>query len=85
MKTCKDCFNFSMCDEPYTEDEIQEYTTGDIRTLCMIFKDKADYVEPVRCKECIHYMPKTSRCWRMCFPMTADDYCSLGEKKVKNG
>ena len=43
----------------------------------------ADVVQPIRCKECIHYMPKTSRCWRMCFPMTADDYCSLGERKAE--
>ena len=57
----------------------------DTVTMCEGIEKMAteDVVEPVRCKECIHYLPKTSRCWRMCFPMTADDFCSLGERKAE--
>lgn len=90
MKTCKDCFNFSMCDEPYTEEEIKEYTISGIAVLCRAFKDKANFIEisdmhnyikPVRCKDCTQYLERSGRCWRMCFPMGADDYCSKAERK----
>lgn len=83
MKTCRDCALFNNCEEPYTESEIKEYTTGDIRTLCKLFEDIGDYEKVIKCKDCTQYLERSGRCWRMCFPMGADDYCSKGERKVK--
>ena len=81
MKTCKDCYNFSICIEPYTDREIVQYTTGDITNLCKLFKDKKDYVKVVHCGECRHFIPN-GKCWKMGGNWSADDFCSKGERMV---
>ena len=85
MKTCKDCYNFSICREPYTDKEIIQYTTGDITNLCTIFKDKRNYVEVIRCGECRQYIRKGGRCWKLGFNCSVDDYCSQAERVVYRG
>ena len=82
MKTCKDCYNFNICDEPYTDKEIIQYTTGDITNLCMIFKDRKNYVEVVHCGECRCFL-KSGRCSKLNIICTAYDYCSKGERIKK--
>jgi hypothetical protein len=82
MKTCRDCALFNNCEEPYTESEIIEYTTGDIRTLCKLFEDIGDYSKITKCKDCRQYLP-SGRCWKVGGIWSADDYCSKAERKVK--
>lgn len=45
--TCKDCFYYDiLCKDTLQDDELQ---------LCDSFKNKADFVEVVRCGECKHF------------------------------
>ena len=83
MKTCRDCALFNNCQEPYTESEIKEYTTGDVRTLCKLFEDIGDYEKVTKCKDCRQYLPKSGRCWKLNLNCTGDDYCSKAERVVK--
>lgn len=45
--TCKDCIHDRVC--PHLKDSDAE--------KCGAFKNKADYAEVVRCKNCIDYIP----------------------------
>lgn len=48
MKTCRDCIGDDFCYLPwrrFEEEEIKEYTDGDIGDLCMNFKDKSKFIE----------------------------------------
>lgn len=51
MATCKDCIHYLVCDywekEAYPND-CENYD----KALCKFFKNKADFVEVVRCKDC---------------------------------
>lgn len=50
-KTCSDCTHFDVCEKRFSwldQEDNTKYIT------CHHFKDKADIVEVVRCKECIH-------------------------------
>lgn len=53
MATCKDCIHEKVCDSliksgcPYLDEEIPA------NAFCMEFKNKADVVEVVRCKDCV--------------------------------
>ena len=53
--TCKDCLHCEACEGTYRyyDDEyINEVSfSGDVRDLCTIFKNKADFVEVVRMDE----------------------------------
>ena len=50
--TCKDCVHFDVC-------TIMEFSSYDPTHLqefgCNDFKNKADFVEVVRCKDCVHH------------------------------
>jgi hypothetical protein len=54
--TCKDCVHFEVCEFEgvYFEDIAIKNTSpdADVRDLCSFFKNKADFVEVVRCKDC---------------------------------
>lgn len=44
--TCEDCIYYDiLCKDTLQDDELQ---------LCDSFKNKADFIEVVRCKNCIH-------------------------------
>ena len=84
--TCKDCIHYDVCvivehsDEDY--DHYTEYG-------CEDFKNKADFVEVVRCKDCKKFMPYEGEehkgdCeefpeLQCCF--YEDDFCSYGERR----
>ena len=76
--TCKDCIHEKVCDSliksgcPWLE---VEYPAD---KFCMYFKNKADVVEVVRCKDCrIAEMCE----YRIIDEMKDNDFCSYGEKK----
>ena len=47
MKTCYDCigFEYDICPNYYTDEDMKEYTDGDIRNTCRNFKDKSKFIE----------------------------------------
>lgn len=84
---CNDCIYEKMCESRYE------------REHCLSFKDKANFVEVVRCKDCVHwhyegYDPILERVCGTCqieYSPTFDykevsdnDYCSDGERS-ENG
>ena len=96
--TCEDCIKYDAC---------WSYNGGMTRTMsmknkaeknCGHFKNKADYVEVVRCGKCKHWMyigqgldaVRIGKCCNDNFPfhceqrpiMKEDDFCSYGVKKT---
>ena len=52
MAECKECVHYSVCQ--YHIDEETEMTVEE----CSNFKNKANFVEVIRCKDCECYMPQ---------------------------
>ena len=55
--TCKDCFHFEVCDSgrhigEYIDDD-GVYSEG-VEQECKAYKNKSDFVEVVRCRNCKH-------------------------------
>ena len=54
--TCKDCIHEDVCKDRLAK---QGYTMYSDKNLiveeCGYFKNKADFAEVVRCKDCVHY------------------------------
>ena len=74
--TCKDCIDFDVC-----------MARGDIATKelldgaeidCDFFKNKANFVEVVRCKDCKYW--NNGDCYRLELSLPTD-FCSYGERK----
>lgn len=78
--TCKDCIHYEVC---------VFHTKGNENEKCMHFKNKADFVEVVRCKDCKHkgwmQEPCHGKTIDYCrlheFCVSANDFCSYGERK----
>lgn len=87
MATCKDCLHHPVCRLPFNTSETQV----EFAHVCHHFKNKADFVEVVRCKDCIHHFPpphpegQYSKCKHSCLHTKMTDYCSYGERKIENG
>lgn len=91
--TCKDCIYEPQCLSHHRYGMGTEWDgkyITDIETRCNSFKNKADVVKVVRCKECVHWSGVTlgNVCKRWSSPLeglknctTSDDYCSYAEKK----
>ena len=91
--TCKNCIYYGVCH--YHIDEETDMTVAE----CGKFKNKADFVEVVRCGKCKHWMyigqgldaVRIGKCCNDNFPfhceqrpiMKEDDFCSYGVKKDK--
>lgn len=78
---CNDCIYEKMCEARYE------------REHCFSFKDKANFVEVVRCKDCKHHPDNSGECDRSITHTSRDyvcevntyryiglDYCSYGER-----
>ena len=74
MATCNDCIYYPVCN---------------YKMWCDLFKDKTNFVEVVRCKDCLY---ATERYGHLnCIHGVSyrnswnkpDDYCSYGERKDK--
>lgn len=79
MQTCKDCVHYAVCVARTHEN-----------TLCDHFKNKADVVPVVRCKDCKHYKKinyddvKPNTCEITTRRQHPYDFCSYGERKTNN-
>ena len=73
--TCKDCIHYDVCPLGLA---IQGKTG-----TCLKFKNKADFVEVVRCKDCKHLMfsDMYGECNKRFEIVRPDDFCSYGERK----
>lgn len=81
--TCRDCIYNRVC--PKAKHIENYHLTGE----CSDFKNKEDFVEVIRCKDCIHYSPDKksglfhtpcNRVFALCI-CHEDSFCSYGERK----
>lgn len=86
MRICKDCIHYGICSEYVSPCESFPETDG-----CPCFKNKADVVEVVRCKDCIYY--KSNCCFNRQWDFESsvevplvreNDFCSYGERREQN-
>ena len=81
MTLCEKCIHGDICadrDCVCADDEIA-------LKHCANFKNKADFVEVVRCKDCIHRNEDDFRsfyCRKDDVGCKDDDFCSYGERKI---
>lgn len=84
--TCKDCIYRAMC---YKH---EHYAYGDEydEKPCEMFKNKADFVEVIRCRNCNHceiVIDQFDNDWYFCkktmnnAEVKPDDFCRYGERK----
>ena len=59
MAKCKDCFHCSACKDMY-DGNFDDF--GECDLYCEHFKNKADFVEVVRCKDCKHSINLDKNC-----------------------
>ena len=86
MSTCKDCLHYEVCQYHITEE-----TDMTVNECSHGFKNKADYVEVVRCRDCENcrdfnkfhkYCTEHSDGWgNSTVYVEDDDYCSFGIRK----
>ena len=69
MATCKDCVHYDVCQ--YHIDEETDMTINE----CGKFKNKADFVEVVRCKDCAYRYTKNCNAKH---ERADKDFCSSG-------
>lgn len=71
--TCKDCIHYEVCNYHITEE-----TPLTVDECSLGFKNKADFVEVVRCKDCAYRYTKYCNAKHERADM---DYCSSGDEK----
>ena len=79
MATCKDCLHFIVC-----EKACHLFDEQDVEKRCKHFKNKADFVEVVRCKDCKWWHNEidcrnTSGLYR--FVPNGNWFCASGERR----
>ena len=86
---CKDCLHRDGCCNfvpiEGTIEEKAEYLYECLKKPCKDFKNKDDFVEVVRCKDCEHWIywadEKRCSCDLHHIYTIRDDFCSYGERK----
>ena len=90
MATCKDCVHHRICNRidheiEYSDKSVKE-AEEQLAIKCRFFKNKPDFVEVIRCKDCKKTQFKHDN---GCFCIVhrdnrkPDDFCSFGEREVK--
>lgn len=76
--TCYDCLHCEVCSGIGS----CSYHCSDV-SKCKHFRNKADFVEVVRCKDCIHSKESPMRiiCQKYGRDVNEDGYCNYGERK----
>lgn len=86
--TCRDCIHYAICLLSHDKDDYKK---------CCHFKNKADFVEVVRCKDCKHcelrYPAKAIGEEAIegyyCYPnqryVKSTDFCNYGERSENDG
>lgn len=93
--TCKDCLYCEVCKDRVAQLGYDFDENGQIPSCgCGVahgFKNKADFVEVVRCKDCkfyenVEYYPEGTKdiCRLFKRQLQPTDFCSYGERKNKN-
>ena len=80
MYNCERCIHEELCDQPGRQ--LWGHLTKE--TDCSDFKDRQNYVEVVRCKDCKRYCKSaigSDDCLLLCVDVKPDDYCSHGERR----
>ena len=96
MTSCKKCVHSLVCGKQLMRKTLEP---KGYELTCRFFKNKADFVEVVRCGKCKHWMyigqgldaVRIGKCCNDNFPfhceqrpiMKEDDFCSYGVKKDK--
>lgn len=85
--TCKDCIHEGLCmsrtdTTPFTKTEYRDL--DNVEKFCEDFKNKAEFVKVVFCKDCKYYS-QILGCYRINKslenrPVKPDDFCSYGER-----
>jgi hypothetical protein len=87
---CKDCIGYKFCSvgrireaDFYDRENTVQY--GRAEYLCPNFRNKADFVEVVRCRDCRHSVDDICKGLVYCNEhqksMREKDFCSYGERK----
>lgn len=91
--TCKDCIHYCLCKDTLADENWREDTPQEIKDMyspngCENFKNKANFVEVVRCKDCVYWECRgyDGRCEAYHNGLIRDytnydDFCSYGEKR----
>ena len=88
MASCKDCLVYGSCD---FADDLEYISEKELKADCPYFKNKVDFVEVVRCKDCDWYRkheggicvnPKCGKSWYGC-PVPPEHFCSYGERRTE--
>ena len=86
---CQDCIHEDLCMDKFKK-QYQVYANKNITVDdCEHFKNKADYVEVVRCKNCIYFtkermgdgIESICTCGSAMIIIDPDKYCSYGKRK----
>lgn len=83
MVTCKDCIHEKVC---FVADDTEYKSEKAIKLDCPSFKNKADFVEVVRCKDCKHwssigFAENAGWCEKKDVAALYDGFCESGERK----
>ena len=79
MAICIDCIHGNVCRNAYT-------LIVEPPNVCGYFRNKADFVEVVRCENCKHWIYWADSKENSCDihhhrKMTREDFCSYGERR----
>ena len=73
--TCKDCIYRAMCYK-------HEHFGRDDEETCEMFKNKADFAEVVRCKDCLYANDRGTICrYGVGREVKPDHFCGDGERR----
>lgn len=80
MSFCEKCISYDICE--FHQDMFSDVfiTFFPHNEECAFFKNKADVVEVVRCKDCKHY-DGGRFCYYTEITVLDNDYCSYGERR----
>lgn len=91
MATCKDYIHYEVCQDGVCDECFTEETPKTVREMysplgCETFKNKADFVEVVRCKDCKYWRTEHGGFCEASNALSEvnnenNDYCSYGERK----
>ena len=83
MFTCKDCAHYEVCFD-FTHLKYSKNLPDNREDVCDHFKNKADFVEVVRCKDCTYCSEHYNIChYGVGRDVKPDHYCSYGERRCE--
>ena len=94
MATCSKCIHFADClIDKRTRYYGKDIACANVEELCKFFKDKSNFVEVVRCRDCKHWdcyggedahKGDCNELVGLDSCMYEDDFCSCGERRADN-